>query len=233
MTAATRTVAAVILAAVMGSVVTAVVILSLQGDDDDRETSAAAARTTSTTEPDREATGAGAELARLLEAGRKETFHARYQATSSEPGAVGQQVILELWRKPPREREELSQTAGGQTVRTAGFLLPPQSVLCRQPAGAAWSCANSPQGVARDSEGLLRGVTSEVARAAANARDDVVAAAPVRCFMVPTGGQASELCLTLQGITARVSTGTSKVELVHLAFDVPDDVFVPPAPPTG
>lgn len=219
------------LAAIAGSAVTAAVLLFLTDDKPGPGASTGASTLTSSpgSSETRPPTVAGVELARLIEAGRTQTFHARYQASSTEAGATGPQVTLELWRKPPREREELVQSSGGRLVRSAGFLLPPISVLCRQPEGGAWTCANTPQTQADD---LLQGVTGEVASQADKARDDTVASQPVRCFGVP-GAQPSELCLTPQGITARLTSGASKIELLDLSLDVPDEVFTPPATPTG
>jgi hypothetical protein len=222
-----------VLAAFAGSLVTAAVLLLFR--DDKGPSSSSATGVTPTTAPlapgqTRPPTAAGTELTRLIDAGRSQTFHARYAATSTDPATAGSQVTLDLWRKPPKEREELVQSSGGRTVRSAGFLLPPLSVLCRQTdPSAPWACANTPQTQADD---LLKGVTGEVAGQAAGARDDTVASRPVRCFGVP-GDQPSELCLTAQGITARLTTGASKIELVDLSFDVSDDVFTPPATPTG
>ncbi len=219
------------LAAFAGSALTAVVLLFFRSGKGAKTTSSGAPASTGALAPGqtRPPTAAGVELTRLIDAGRSQTFHGRYQATSTDPAAAGSQVTLDLWRKPPREREELLQVSGGRSVRSAGFLLPPISVLCRQAdANAAWTCANTPQTQADD---LLKGVTGDVAGQAAAVRDDTVASRPVRCFGVP-GAQPSELCLTPQGITARLTTGSSKIELVDLSFDVPDDVFAPPATPT-
>lgn len=228
-------VAAIVLAAIAGSIVTVVVLQLLRDDGGGSSAANPPSTSTPTSTLGRGSTGpptaAGAELVRLIEAGRTQTFHARYQASSTDPSTGGQQVTLDLWRKPPKEREELLQSTGGRTVRSAGFLLPPLSVLCRQTDGAGWTCANTPQTQADD---LLKGVTGDVASQATAARDDTVASRPVRCFGVPgAGAQTSELCLTAHGITARLTTGASKIELVDLSLDVPDDVFTPPATPTG
>ena len=222
-------VAAIVLAAIGGSFLTAVLFLIFRSGDGGKAKSASP--TASGASTTKAPTVAGAELAKLIAASRNQTFHARYQATSTDPGAASQQITLDLWRKPPMEREDLVLTSGAQVVRSAGFLLPPKSVLCRQTDGVTWSCANTPQTQADD---LLKGVTGEVASQAAGVRDDVVGSKPVRCFTVPgQGAELSELCLTPQGITARLTTGSSKIELVDLSPDVPDNVFVPPATPTG
>lgn len=220
------------LAAFAGSVLTAIVLAFFRDDKGKAASSSAAPSSTAPLAPgaSRPPTTAGVELTRLIEAGRSQTFHARYAATSTDPAAAGSQITLDLWRKPPKEREELVQSSGGRVVRSAGFLLQPVSVLCRQTdVSAPWTCAKTAQTQADD---LLKGVTGEVASQAATVRDDMVASFRVRCFGVP-GAQASELCLTAQGITARLTTGTSKIELVDLSLDVPDDVFTPPAVPTG
>jgi hypothetical protein len=221
---------------VFGSVVTAVVLLALRddGSDDDGR---AADRPSATTTPGAAGGGGsgagGSELSTLIRQGREVTFHAVYRAAPPPGSSTNQQLTLELWRKPPREREDLIQTSGGQEQRTSGFLLPPQSVICRQTGPAApWTCANTSQALP-DAEGLVKGLSEEVAGQASAGRDEMVGARPVRCFTVPAAGTVSDLCLTKEGITARVVSQGSRIELVDLSFDVPDDVFTLPAQPTG
>lgn len=235
MTGATKTVAAVILAAVLGSVVTAVVLLTLRDDGSD-DGGRAADRPAATTTPAGAGGGSGAggsELAGLIRQGREVTFHAVYRAAPPPGSSTNQQLTLELWRKPPREREDLIQSGGGQEQRTSGFLNPPQSVICRQGGSAApWTCTTTSQAIP-DAEGLVKGLSEEVASQASAGRDDMVGTRPVRCFTVPAGGVTSDLCLTNEGITARVVSQGSRIELVDLSFDVPDEVFTLPAQPTG
>lgn len=230
MTRSTRIAAGVAAAALLGSVAAAV-FASGRGGGSARPSAPTAptASTRTTAAPVAGAGAGGAELVSLLAQGRKATFHASYRA-SAPRATTSQDAVLELWRKASKEREEIVQATGIRTVRSAGFLLGSQSILCRQVDAGPWTCANSPQSNQTDTEGLVKGVTAELAAQATAGRDDQIASTPVRCFSVPTSGQPSELCLTSDGVTARVSTAGSSIELVALSRDVPDDVFVPPAP---
>lgn len=174
----------------------------------------------------------GREMISLVEKGRKATFHARYRATPSGGQGAGQELTLELWRKPPLEREDTLFVTQGARGHSAGFLRPDKATLCTRRNDEPWTCNPLP-GVQRSGpEALVSQLSETVARSRVEVRDDTVAGFPVRCFTVAVSGSPAELCLTEEGVSARVSAGGTRIELVSLSEDVPDSVFEPPAPVT-
>lgn len=172
----------------------------------------------------------GSELVRLLRQGELETFHARYRATSP-PGEEGgdQEVSMELWQKPPRQRQDLLISAAGQQGRTSGFVLGDRSVSCTQNAGEPWSCREVDAAAVGGPDAFLRLLATEVSGGALDARDDTIAGSPVRCFHFPLPASTADVCVTRQGVLARVAAGESFIELVELGSTVPDRIFSPPA----
>src|SRR5919197_5860025 len=66
-------------------------------------------------------TGAGGdELRGLLDNGKAQIYHARYQASSSDPNAAGQDLVLEMWQQGTNRRQDLLITADGKKAHSAG-----------------------------------------------------------------------------------------------------------------
>lgn len=169
------------------------------------------------------------ELASLIEKGTKVTFHARYRATSSDPSAGGQELTMELWRHPPHQRHDVVVSASGKNARSALFVRPSQSVLCTREGEAAWTCRNVPDTQASGPEALLRQITEQAGRVS-SPRDHVIAGSAVRCFVFPLAASTGEVCVTGDGIPARISSEPSSIELVELTREEPSpQVFDPPA----
>ena len=91
----------------------------------------------------------------LVEKGRKATFHARYRATPSGEQAAGQELTLELWRKPPLEREDTLFVAQGARSHSAGFLRPDAAALCTRRNEEPWQCKPLPELPRTGSEALV------------------------------------------------------------------------------
>jgi hypothetical protein len=172
----------------------------------------------------------GSELVRLLRQGELETFHARYRATSP-PGddGGGQEVSMEVWQKPPRQRQDLLVTAGDQQGRTSGYVLGDRSVSCTQSGGEPWTCRQVDTAAGGGPDAFLRLLATEVSGGALDARDDTIAGASVRCFHFPLPASTADVCVTRRGVLARVAAGESFIELVELGSTVPDRIFSPPA----
>jgi hypothetical protein len=171
----------------------------------------------------------GAELRVLLDKGRAEVYHARYQASSTDPSAAGQELTLEMWQRGTDRRQDLLMSGGGKTAHSAGFLLPSGAVSCTSQADAPWTCKKV-QG-AEASQPTLDKLAEQFSGKAGAGRDDTIATLKVRCFAVPAGPNTGEICLTDHGIPARVLAGPSRFELTTLTTDVPDNTFQPPALP--
>jgi hypothetical protein len=171
----------------------------------------------------------GAELRGLLGKGRGETYHARYQATSADPGAAGQDLVLELWQRGTDRRQDLQITANGTKAHSAGFLLPSGAVSCTSSADTPWTCKKVTANQTTDP--MLDQLAEQFSGKAGAGRDDTIAALKVRCFPIPTGTTTGEICLTDHGIPARVLAGPSRFELTTLNTDIADTTFQPPAQP--
>jgi hypothetical protein len=171
----------------------------------------------------------GAELRALLEHGRSETYHARYKASSTDPGAAGQDLTLELWQRGSDRRQDLLLNADGKKAHSAGFLLPSGAVSCTMQADTPWSCKNVSGSAS--SEPMLDQMAGQFAGQAGLGRDDSIVGFKVRCFAVPVGTGTGEICLTERGVPARVMAGPSRFELTELDTTVQDETFRPPAQP--
>ena len=168
----------------------------------------------------------GAELASLLARGQAQTFHAVYRATSPEQPDAS----VEYWRKPPKQRQDRIISAGGETGRTASFTLPSGLLSCVQEAAGPWHCAKVDGAAGADGpDAFLRLLVGDVRGPALDVRDDTIAGAAVRCFRFPLPAATADVCATRSGVPARISDGSSLIELTSLTGVVGDAVFRPPA----
>jgi hypothetical protein len=172
--------------------------------------------------------GPNAEMLRLLEPARTASYEGRY--TSSDASGTRS---ARLWRRPPQERLDTESGAGDDDRRSRTLTAPSGNVSCQEQGGGPWSCKNEPGRVSGGIGDILSGaVVARVSTLPLVARDDRIAGEPVRCFTVT--GQPVELCLTTDGVLARLVAESTRLELTSLERRTPgDDVFVPPAPPTG
>ena len=170
----------------------------------------------------------GQELRALLDKGRVETYHAKYQASSTDPAAAGQDLTLELWQRGTDRRQDLVINADGKKAHSAGFLLPTGAIACTSQADAPWACKNV---AGQSTEPMLDQLAGQFAGQAGTARDDTIIGHKVRCFTVPVSTTTGEICLTDRGVPARVLAGPSRFELTDLTTDITDDTFRPPAQP--
>lgn len=170
----------------------------------------------------------GAELGALLAKGKDAVFHARYRAVSEDPAAAGQDLSMELWRKVPRERFDVTVSVDGRTARSSGFRLPGDSVACTSEGDGPWSCQPVAGAEPTGPDALIAQIAAEMDGRTIVARDDRVGGFAVRCFALPLDASPGEVCVTGKGVPARVSAGPSRIELVQLAETVPDDVFSAP-----
>ena len=170
-----------------------------------------------------------AELVSLLERGEKIEYHAKYRAVTPEGAPAGTSMSIELWRSPPRLRQDVTVTAAGETATSAAFLLPSGGVGCtREAAGAAWTCTAIPKDQSTATESLARQITQQTGGGPVTVRDARVAGIAVQCFNLPVSEATAEVCVTAEGIPALINSGGTRIELVSLAKDVPSQVFTPP-----
>lgn len=210
-------------AAVVTAVIASTGIAFVVADDDPTDVD-----TTSTT-VDRKSLGPEArELLDLLERQRKATYHARYAAAS--PDLEGGAIRIETWQSPPRIRQDSEVRVAGQLAKTTSLALPGGAVRCTQIGDDPWQCRRVPAGQPTGAEPVSAQAVEQLRSGSVSARDTTIGGRAVRCFGLSVGEQSSELCLTGQGVTVRVSAGGSSLELAELETEVDDAVFEPPAP---
>lgn len=213
--------AAVIIGLVVVAIAVAITVTIRSGTSDHQ-----AASPTSTTA----APGPGAELARLLARSRTLVFDARYTAVDQSSASSSAQV----WRRPPLARLDTVSGSGDSARRNAQIITTSGAVNCSQVGTGPWSCAPKP-GLRIGDVGVVPPVVvAALSSARVTARDDTVAGLSVRCFTVSGQDGSAELCVTPDGIPARMVAGAAHLDLVSLSRDrAADSVFVAPGPVTG
>jgi hypothetical protein len=199
--------------------------------DDDDEPSSSPPVTSELPDPFEGASDPDAvELGELLDAGSAATYHARYLLAGGSTDAPAPDVELEVWRDGERLRQDTSTEVEGQAVQTASFVDDGRIVLCSRSGELDWSCAESaPSGTEQD--GVIGSVLDQLAGSDLTPRDDEIDGRAVRCFAFTSADGDGDVCVTPEGVPARVHLGGAGIELSELDDDVPGDVFDPPAEP--
>lgn len=215
-------------AAAIGAVVVAIAIVTFltvrAGTRNDDLVPATEA--TTTTLP---LTGPQAEMLRLVEQGR----NGSYSVTYRQSGPSGESIVRQV-RRPPSERSETQTGSGEGAKRSVTVVSAAGRVVCTQQGGGPWACENRPgRGSGGITDILSATVVGQISRLRVEASDAQVAGHDVRCFNVSGGeGPAAEMCLTRDGILARVAAGDTRLEMTELDRSTPrESAFVPPAPP--
>ena len=172
-----------------------------------------------------------AELLRLVEQGRRASYSVVYR----QVGPAGESIVRQA-RRPPEERVENVSGTGDATKRTMTVVTATGRIGCTQEGTGPWSCAPQPgRGGGALTDILSATIVAQLGSLEVEGRDDQVAGHDVRCFTL-TGSQGppAEMCLTTDGILARVVAGDTRLEMTELDRAAPpDSAFVPPAPPSG
>jgi hypothetical protein len=155
------------------------------------------------------------ELVALADQGSQVTHHAVYE----QPGGLG----LEVWADGERVREETRVDDGDHhlLLRT-----PDDAVDCVEASGD-WTCEDTDAVPGLQSR--VEQLTADLAGADVTEREDEVADLAVRCFEVTVApDEVLEICLTPEGVLARLAAGDDRLELAQLDDDVDDDDFERP-----
>ncbi len=174
--------------------------------------------------------GPQAEMLRLLERGRNGTYSATYRQT----GPRGETIVRQV-RRPPNERSETETGSGEGLRRSVTVVSATGRVVCAQQGGGPWTCENRPgRGTGAITDALSATVVAQISRLKVEPTDAQVAGQETRCFNVSGGeGPPAEMCLTRDGVLARVVAGDTRLEMTELdRSNPPDSAFVPPAPPS-
>lgn len=173
------------------------------------------------------ASGPHAEFLRLFDAGRKASYSVTYRQT----GPGGESTVRQA-RRPPEERVETESGAGGDAKHTVTVVSKTGSVGCTRQGGGPWSCEPQPGRSSGALTDILSGtIVAQISALKVEPRSDRVADQDVRCFVLSGGeGPPAEMCLTREGILARVVAGDTRLELTAVnRATPPDSAFVPPA----
>jgi hypothetical protein len=217
--------------ALVGGVVAGVVVAVVSGDDDGGGGGGAdqtGAVTTTTGEPlDAE----GQELVEILARSDELVYTASFSFMNAGPGGE-QDLLLTVWRKGERNRQDLEGTSNGQPIHTSMFTEPQRSVACTVTAESTWQCqtvAETPPPL----DQLIAGVRQELGGRDIVASDGEVGGTPARCFSLTEGDETAELCVREDGVPLRIESGAATLELQSFGESVDDSIFIPPADPSG
>ncbi len=156
------------------------------------------------------------ELVALADQGSQVTHHALYE---QQPGGLA----LEVWSDGTRVREETILDDGEHRllIRT-----PDEAADCVEEEDA-WACTETD--AVTGVQGRVEQLTADLAGAEVTAREEEVADLAVRCFDVTVAvDETLEICLTREGVLARLAARDERLELVRLDDDVDDDDFEVP-----
>lgn len=152
------------------------------------------------------------------------TYHATYRSSTSARDA------FEIWRSRERFRVDQRFSAQRGEIESSVLVDRDEAILCERENGA-WSCrSTTPPAVDPLLGDAVDGLET---KKVAEAKSRTIEGLRVRCFDVASGSTRSTICLTSDGIVARIVSGTSFVrELTDLETGddaVDEDVFDPPA----
>jgi hypothetical protein len=174
--------------------------------------------------PDAAENPEAAELFDLVTAFPALTLHAKYKVTVAG-GASATEV--EIWQKGGKVRQDASLAQQG---RVTIINLGDQVVLCQQPPNGKYTCGEVPETQQTAFESLRTNLLAGLAEQKVTVRDAEVGGRDVRCFTVEAAN-TSELCITSDGVLARITAPQGSFELLEAENTVDDSVFEPPAPP--
>jgi hypothetical protein len=215
----------VVIAAVVGAIVVVTLVTVVAGTRDDDLVPATEA---STVPPP---SGPHGEFLRLFDEGRKASYSVTYRQT----GPAGESTVRQA-RRPPDERVETESGAGAEAKHTLTIVSATGRVGCNRQGDGPWSCEPQPgRGSGAITDILSSTIVAQISALKVEPRDDRVGGQDVRCFVLSGGdGPPAEMCLTREGILARVTAGETRLDLTALnEATPPDSAFVPPAPPAG
>ena len=175
--------------------------------------------------------GPHAELLRLFERGRRATYSVTYR----QVGPEGESTVRQA-RRPPEERVETASGSGDGIRRTTTVVTATGRIGCTQEGTGPWSCSPQPgRGSGALTDILSASIVSQLGAFKVEERGEQVGGQDSRCFTLSGAqGTQAEMCLTTDGILARVTGGDTRLELTQLdRAPPPDSAFRPPAPGGG
>jgi hypothetical protein len=179
-------------------------------------------------------TGEARRLEQLLTSGSTTTYHATYQLTSTDPSVANAAVTIEVWRKPPLERQDSAVVGAGIPAQHQEALeLTSGLVECTQAGTGPWSCTSVGNVVPQGPDAIVQQITSSLAGDQVTTRSDVVAGITAQCFDVAQGATKLSICLDAAGVPLEVTNGTTTLMLTALDHHLDSGTFTAPAPVTS
>ena len=152
------------------------------------------------------------ELVAIADRGGQVTHHAVYE----QPGGHR----FEVWTDGERVREETTPAEGERRL----LLRDGDEVLSCVEEADAWSCEES-DGPVADVQSRLDQLVADLIGAEVTIREETIADLQVQCYDISGGEETVEICLTPEGVLARLAAGDDELELVSLDDDVDDNRF--------
>jgi hypothetical protein len=169
-------------------------------------------------------------LQRLLTHGNTVTYHATYSLSSTSAQAAGGSIAVEVWRKPPEERQDSSAIiAGSPAQHQEALSLPSGLVNCVQAGTGNWSCQSIGNALPSGPDAIVKQITDSLAQDQVTSRSATVATIAARCFDVTGGSTKLTLCVDADGIPVEVTDGTNTLEASEVDHHVAAGTFTPPA----
>jgi len=212
----------VVVALVVVGIATAVVVTVAMGTSDDSST----AGPTTTRPP---LSGPGAELVDLVS-----KSGGNFDVAYTVSGQAGQSSA-HLWRRPPLGRLDAESGSGDGARRNTVLMGASGPASCTAQGSGPWTCVAKPGLNLNDVGVVPPALLARLSGLEVSVADDEILGQAVRCFTLsPAQGAPeppAELCLTPDGIAARVVTGSGRLDAVSLQRGrLPDSAFEPPAP---
>lgn len=174
----------------------------------------------------------GQELYQLVQTGRAGQYHVRFQLSGTSLPATATSAFLDIWRSGALVRQDtrLEETSG--VTHGANIGGPDGTISCQEQPGLAMACQRLSSDPLPPEDDFLSSIMQRLSQAAIEARDDEIAATPVRCFVLDGDDTVnrSELCLTAAGVPLRVDVVGLKADALELQGEVDPAIFEPPAP---
>ncbi|MGH9275069.1 MAG: hypothetical protein ACRDZU_10515 [Acidimicrobiales bacterium] len=155
------------------------------------------------------------ELVTRAEQGGQVTHHAVYEQSGGHR--------FEVWTDGERVREETTPAQGERRLLLRNGS---DVVACLEEADA-WVCDETDEPVA-DVQSRMDQLVADLVGAEVVISNGTIADLEVQCFEISGGEEAVEICLTQEGVLARLAAGDDRLELVSLDDDVDDSRFEPP-----
>lgn len=168
------------------------------------------------------------EMLSLLRTARSQTYHAGYTADAPERQRRSEELVIDVWRKQGRYRIDTTVRSAAGTAATADVADAAGNVTSCERTDRSWECRAATGDDPLD--GLLVQVERESSGSQVLVDSQTMGGRPVRCFRFRDGaGEPVELCLTAEGVTASLVSGSSSFTLQLLSPVVQDKNVRPPA----